>query len=166
MGYGAVALLIFYAAMDHGESPINAIPLLSWVSHWNGVITTILALCGVILGATMTISGVIRRIDDELILSGVSGRAGTFLPLGLILIVLSVLNFYFAAAVYAIITAMQESFTKSMIRVFGAVFIVTALLASIYTPSHIQVFLFGGNVVFVTFVIGWLIGDFFRPEFE
>ena len=164
VGYGIVALLIFYAGLYPGESPLNAIPLLTWVSHWNGTITTILALTGLVLGATMTISGAIRRIDDELILAGVSGRAGTFLPLGLILIVVSVLNFYLAAAIYAIVTAVQESFTQSMLRVFIAVFIITSLLAAIYPPSHLQVFVFGGNVVFITFVIGWLLGDFFRPD--
>jgi tetratricopeptide (TPR) repeat protein len=164
VGYGCVMMLIFYAAIYPGDAPLSFIPFLAWVSHWNATIVTLLGLCGLITGATMTISGAIRRIDDELILAGVSGGGGSFLPLGLLLIVLSVLNFYVAALVYAAVTAIQESFTKSMVRVFCAVFAVTALLSATYTPSHLQVFLFGGNVVFITFVIGWLLGDFFRSD--
>lgn len=164
VGYGAVFMAILYAALAHGDPPLNTVPLLAWVSHWNGTITTLLASCGFVLGATMTVTGAIRRIDDELILSGVAARGGTFLPLGLILVVLSVINFYFAAIVYAIITALQESFTSSMMRVFGVVVGTVALLALAYTPDHLQVLIFGGNVVFVTFVIGWLLGDFFRPD--
>jgi curved DNA-binding protein CbpA len=163
-GYGGVFLAILYAAMFPGDAPNGSVPILQWVSHWNATITTVLGICGFLLGATMTMSGAIRRIDDELILSGVAARGGSFLPLGLLMIVVSVVNFYAAAALYAIVTALQESFTTSMMRVFGAVTGVVVLLAVIYQPDHVQVLIFGGNVVFISFVIGWLLGDFFRAD--
>ena len=163
-GYGGVFLAILYAAMYHGDAPREVAPLLQLVSGWNPTIMTIMAICGLLLGATMTITSAIRRIDDELILAGTGSRGGTLVPMGLIAVVVSVLNFWAAAAIYAAATSVQESFTPTMKRVFGAVAVVVVLLAVVYEPNHIQVLIFGGNVVFLSFVIGWLLGDFFRPD--
>jgi hypothetical protein len=135
----------------------------SLIDKWNVTIWTVLALCGLLLGATMTITGAINRIDDELILSRAEGR-GPHVPIGLLVIVVAILNFYVAAGLYAVMALIQESFGKSMQRVFGAVVLVTGLLAAAYEPGHVQVLLSGGNVVFLGFVVGWLLGDFFRPE--
>ena len=41
---------------------------------------------------------------------------------------------------------------------------VDALFLGEPRPGHWQVLLFGGNIVFLTFVVGWLLGDFFRPD--
>ena len=163
-GYGGVFLAILYAAMYHGEAPREVAPMLGLVSSWNATIMTIMFVCGLLLGATMTITSTIRRIDDELILSGTGSRGGTFVPLGLLLVVVSVINFWVGALLYAGATSIQESFTPTMRRVFAAVATVVVLLAVVYTPDHLQVLFFGGNVVFLAFVIGWLLGDFFRPD--
>jgi curved DNA-binding protein CbpA len=162
IGYAGVFLMLMYAAMYPGDAPRGA-PLIRAVSEWNGTILTLLGLCGLVLGATMTITGAIRRIEDELLLSGI-GRGGNYFPLGLVIVVLSVLNFYLAAAVYTVVALMQESFTQSMRRVFGVVLFVVVVLAGAYSPGHIQVLLWGGNVTFLAFVIGWLLGDAFRPS--
>jgi curved DNA-binding protein CbpA len=162
IGYAGVLMLILYAALYPGRAPIGT-PMLSIISTWNGTIWTVLALCGLLLGATMTITGAINRIDDELILSRAEGR-GPHLPVGLLVIVVAILNFYVAAGLYTVSAVIQESSTKSMQRVFGAVFLATGLLAAGYEPGHLQVLLWGGNVVFIGFVVGWLLGDFFRPE--
>jgi curved DNA-binding protein CbpA len=158
IGYAGVFLMLLYAALFPGEAPRGA-PLIQAVSTWNATILTLMGLSGLVLGATMTITGAIRRIEDELLLS----RVG-HMPVGLIIVVLSVLNFYLAAIVYTIIALMQDSFTPTMRRVFGAVAFVVVVLASAYSPGHLQVLLMGGNVVFLTFVIGWLLGDVFRPS--
>jgi curved DNA-binding protein CbpA len=162
-GYGAAFLLAFWAFVEPGVAPTGT-PLLTVVSSWNAKIVTLLALCGALLGATMTITGVIRRIDDELILSGVGGRGVSYIPMGLLIIVLSVFNFYVAALVYIVLALLNESLTRTMQRVFGAVVVTVALLGLAYEPGHVQVLLWGGNVVFLTFVIGWLLGDFFRSD--
>ena len=164
-GYGLVFFVILWAAIYPGDAPRGGGGvLLSAVSDWNATITVALALVGLLLGATMTVTGTIRRIDDELILSGVSRAGGSYLPLGLLMIVISVVNFYLAAIIYALVTVLQESLTPSMIRVFGAVTVVVGLLALPYPHNHWQVLIFGGNVVFITFVVGWLLGDFFRAD--
>lgn len=158
IGYSGIFLMLLYAALFPGEAPRGA-PLVQVVSNWNATILTLMGLSGLVLGATMTITGAIRRIEDELLLS----RVGN-VPVGLIIVVLSVLNFYLAAIVYTVIALVQDSFTPTMRRTFGAVIFVVVALASAYSPDHLQVLLMGGNVVFLTFVIGWLLGDVFRPS--
>jgi len=162
IGYAGVLMLILYTALFHGNAPMGT-PMLGFVSTWNSTIWTVLAVCGLLLGATMTITGGINRIDDELILTRAAGR-GPHVPVGLLVIVVAILNFYAAACLYAVAAVLQESFTKSMQRVLGAVVLVTGLLAAAYDPGHGQVLLWGGNVVFIGLVVGWLLGDFFRPE--
>ena len=161
VGYAGTIVLILYTALYPGDAP--RIPFfVPLVSEWNVQILTMLAVCGGLLGMTMAISGAINRIDDELILTGASGR-GAHLPVGLIVLVLALINFYFAAAVYVVVALFQESFTKTMQRVFLAAFLATVGLALAYAPGQFQVFLWGGNVVFLSLVIGWLVGDFLRP---
>lgn len=165
IGYAGVFLLMLYAALFPGEAP-RGTPILSIVSTWNATILMVLSLCGLLMGATMTITGAIRRIEDEVILGGISASSTSraFVPIGLLMCVVSVFSFYIAAAIYAIYAMMQDSFTRSMQRVFIAVVAITCALAAVYIPGHFQVLLFGGNVVFLTFIIGWLLGDFFRPD--
>ena len=164
LGYGLTFLLLLYVALiDKGRPLRDAPTFLAPISSWSWTLITVMGLAGLVLGFTMAATMAIRRMDDELVLPGARSSGG-FLPLGLILIVVSILSFYAAALLYAIIGFLQESLTPSMLRVFGAVVIVVLLLTVIYTPGPTQVFLFGGNVVFLAFLIGWVLGDFFRPD--
>lgn len=160
-GYGAVFLAILYVLLYHGEAP-PGIPTLTWISSWNLTIVGTMVLCGLVLGSTMSGTLAIRRIEDELILPSASG-GGPAAPLGAVLIVFSVLSFYAAALVYLLIQYFQEAVTPSVLRAFGAVFAVVCLLSFAYEPGHMQVFWFGGNVVFLSYLVGWAIGDLFRP---
>ncbi|GAB4454817.1 MAG: hypothetical protein OHK0029_09950 [Armatimonadaceae bacterium] len=160
-GYAGVLLMILYVMLFPGEAPRGG-ALIPLVSTWNSTLLTVLISSGALLGATMTITGTIRRIDDELILGSTGGRFAV--PVGLIMIVVSVFSFYLAAVGYAVYAATQEAFTRTIQWAFGAVLLVTLILGAVYTPGHIQVLLWGGNVVFLSFVIGWLLGDFFRND--
>ncbi len=169
-GYGGVFLLLLWATLflsDNSGKLKPFAPDLAPISSWNGPLLFVMALSGVLLGATMAITGAIRRIDDELLLPGsgvASGLRGGAAPLGLLLLVVSVVSFYAAALLYVIVAALQEIAMKSMLRVFAAVITITLLLAAVYDPGHVQVLLFGGNVIFLTFAFGWFLGDFFRPD--
>lgn len=163
VGYAGVFIMILFVALFPGEAPRGK-PLLSLVSTWNETVLLILALSGALLGATMTITGAIRRIDDELILGGSSRGGRSFVPMGLIMVILSVFSFYLAAVIYTAYSASQDALTASMKRVFVAVLAVVGALAAVYAPGHLQVLLWGGNIVFIAFVIGWLLGDFFRAD--
>lgn len=163
-GYVGVFMMILWAALYLPEiNPARGEPLLAAISTWNAPLVTVMALCGLLLGFTMTVTQVIRRIDDELVFTGVRS-GGTFMPLGLIIVLVSLLNFYVAALLHTAISLVQESLTASMLRVFGAVTVIVVLLAAVHKGEFLEVLLWGGNVVFLTFVVGWLLGDLFRPD--
>lgn len=164
IGYGLTFLLILYAALFPGRPLRDAPVVLAPISSWSVTLITVMALIGLVLGVTLAATAAIRRIDDELVLPGARASGGAFLPIGLVLIVVSVLSFYAAALLYTILGFLQESFTPSMARVFGAVIAVVLLLTAVYDPGRSQVFFFGGNVVFLALLIGWALGDFFRPD--
>ncbi|MES2464320.1 MAG: DnaJ domain-containing protein [Armatimonadota bacterium] len=167
-GYGLAFLTVLYGAFFHGDAPNrytgSVSPLLAPVSTWNTTIVVVMAFAGLILGWTMTATLATRRIEDELLLTGASSGGGRFLPLGAVLVVLSIGNFYAAALLYLIVSFFNEAVTPTMLRVFGAVIAVVLALAAFYEPGRGQVLLFGGNVVFLSFLLGWVLGDFFRPE--
>lgn len=164
IGYGLTLLMLLYIAL-FPKLPIGNMPeFFGWVNTWSVSLIVVMALAGLVLGFTLAATAAIRRIDDELILPGARSSQGSHLPLGLILIVVSILSFYAAALLYGIIGFIQESLTPSMVRVFGAVMTVVLLLTVFYSPGPGQVFLFGGNVVFLALLIGWALGDFFRPD--
>jgi tetratricopeptide (TPR) repeat protein len=167
-GYGLAFLTVLYGAFFHGDAPnrFNGAlsPLLAPVSTWNTTIVVVMACAGLILGWTMTATLATRRIEDELLLTGAHPGGGRFLPLGAVLVVLSLVNFYAAALLYLIVSFFNEAITPTMLRVFGAVIAVVLILGIFYEPGRGQVLLFGGNVVFLAFLLGWVLGDFFRPE--
>jgi hypothetical protein len=168
LGYGIAFLTVLYGAFFHGDAPnrfSNTLsPLLAPISTWNTTIIVVMACAGLILGWTMTATLAIRRIEDELLLTGAPSGGGRFLPLGAVLVVLSFVNFYAAALLYLIVSFFNEAITPTMLRVFGVVIGVVLILGAFYEPGHGQVLLFGGNVVFLAFLLGWVLGDFFRPE--
>lgn len=152
-----ILFLIFgYLGPDQGD-PLKHIS--GPVSAWSAKLIFVMGLSGLIVGFLLAATAAVRRIEDELILSG-----GRFLPLGLFVVVVSVFFFYAAALLYTIAGLIQESFSVSMAVVFGAVFAVVLLLTVVYAPGRTEVFWFGGNVIFLSLIIGWFFGDLFRPN--
>ena len=123
-----------------------------------------MSAAGALMGATMTITGMIRRIEDDLILTGSTGPRSA--PFGILVIGIGALFFWAAALVHIAVAVVQEALTPSLLKLYGTVAILTGLFAMVWTadsgPQH--TLLLGGNVIFVSFVVGWLLGDFFRPD--
>jgi hypothetical protein len=88
-------------------------------------------------------------------------------PVGLLLFVSGCLFFYLAGLIYVIIAALQDSFSASIVKLFFATLSLVCAVALLVPPEQAQatrqVLLFGGNVVFVSMMVGWLLGDLFRP---
>lgn len=164
VGYGLAFLSIGYLAVAE-QRPTHAPIFFGPIATWSVTLLAVMAVAGALFGFTMAATAAVRPIGDELILqNGRAGSGGAHVPLGLILIVLSFVSFYAAALLYAVIGALQESLTPSLLRVFGVVIGAVLLLAAVYEPGRSQVLLFGGNVVFLALLFGWFLGDFFRPD--
>ncbi len=166
IGYGLVMMSILYLAMMPPQKQLSeSLLFLGPLATWSIPLLVVMVFAGLVLGFTMAATAAIRRIDDEMILTGVrGGQRGAHLPLGLLLLIVSVLSFYAAALLYGIIAFLQESLTPSILRIFGAVLVVVLLLTAVYEPGRREVFLFGGNVVFLAYLVGWAMGDCFRPD--
>ena len=139
--------------------------ILPFVDSWSLSFIVSMALAGALLGATMTITGAIRRIEDDLLLTGSAGPQTP--PFGLLVIVLGILSFWVAAVVHLGISLVQEALTPSRIRLYGSIALLTLLFAVTWSSiplGSMQTLLWGGNVLFISYLIGWLLGDFFRPD--
>lgn len=157
----ALALTITFVLPQVAGEPLTQLP---WISAWTAPILWAMILSGGILGATLTLTTAVRPLDEELLFSAL-GRARTgSAPLGLVLLLTGGLFFYLAVAIYLLIGALQESVSGSVLRVFVATFVLVCCLA-VLVPAEAgrQILLLGGNVVFISMVVGWMLGDFFRP---
>jgi hypothetical protein len=156
-----LALTITFVLPQVAGEPLTQ---LAWISSWTAPILWAMILAGGILGATLTLMGAIRPLDEELVFPSLMRDRSTGVPLGLLLLLTGGLFFYLAVAVYLLIGALQESVSASVLRVFVTTFVVVCCLA-VLVPLEAgrQILLLGGNVVFISMVVGWMLGDFFRP---
>lgn len=159
--FGALLVLIFTIALDKSARNTQILPI---VTSWSWGYVACLALAGALVGSAMTITGMIRRIEDDLILT--SGAGPRTAPFGIFVIVLGLIFFWAAAILHLAIALLQESLTSSLLKLYGTIGLLTALFALFYTtPGGAgQTLLLGGNVIFIGFVVGWLLGDFFRTD--
>jgi hypothetical protein len=70
-----------------------------------------------------------------------------------------------ALIVYLMLSYFQEAISPSVLGVFAAAFMIT--LGFFFRSSlggGLDTLLFGGNIVFLSMLLGWFIGDLFRPE--
>ncbi|MBC8137418.1 MAG: DnaJ domain-containing protein [Fibrella sp.] len=163
-GYGTTFFLLLSMILFLRDAPVGDGPLpLAFVSKWSGGLLGILMGCGAVLGWTMTVTGAVRRLDDELVFSRV--QSGFVPPMGPVLLILSAISFWAAALVHLLLTVLQEGRIAGILRAFGAVAVVVVITGIFYeADGRSQIFLWGGNVVFLSFVFGWFIGDLFRTD--
>lgn len=91
-------------------------------------------------------------------------------PPSLILGVVALANFWAALALYLGIGASQNAFNPSTSRIVAAVSLVTGVLAMACAMSHAddrqammgQTMLWGGNLVYIGALCGWMVADGFR----
>jgi len=121
------------------------------------------ALCGFLTGAILAGGAWVRPIDQELFFTGVgSPRRG--MPLGILLMVIGALFFPAAILAYIVFAWMREALSHSVLSVLLATALVTLGFLMVTEPAQQQqTLLFGGNVVFVAMMVGWIVGDLFRP---
>ena len=165
-GFFGTFLLLLFVGSYLDKSP-RSTQILPFVSSWSWPFVFSLLAAGALLGSAMTITGMIRRIEDDLILTG-SGSGTKAPPLGIVIILMGLVFFWIAAALHLTIALLQESLTPSLLKLYGAIAFLTTLFAICWSMPNNggagQTLLFGGNIIFAGFVVGWLLGDFFRPD--
>jgi tetratricopeptide (TPR) repeat protein len=160
------AVLLAWLYLSPGE-PIGwlhkSVPVLD---SWSSTLVGMLLAIGALAGFLLSVNGAIQPIDDELVFSGVRAAHGprpAHYPLGMILLGFNFLSFYLAAVTYILVGIVQESLSKSIMYALGTTFGLVLAASLAYSPGPTQVLLFGGNVVLPALLVGWGIGDLFRP---
>ncbi|MCW5937212.1 MAG: J domain-containing protein [Fimbriimonadaceae bacterium] len=130
------------------------------VTEWTASVIAMLPVAGVVLGAGLAASGAIAKYR------AVSGSATMTLPPAVALALLSLVSYWLAAAVYFVVGTRQQTFNRSLSLLLGAVGAVTVLfgLFGMFRSGTLgmQNLVFGGNLVYIGSLVGWLIGDALR----
>jgi tetratricopeptide (TPR) repeat protein len=157
IGLAIVAMACIYIALSR-ETPL--LPTVALVSTWTLGLVVMTFLCGVVVGASLSLGGLVDRFQSLATTS--LGRVSPSIALGTIAIV----NFWAATLLYILLGVSQRAFNYSTSRVVGAVAIVTFMLAIAAAISgHVnafQVLLWGGNLAYMGALCGWMVADSLR----
>jgi len=141
----------------------NEPPLFQWlpiVSTWTVGTIVCLFVSGVTLGASLSIGNLVDRYSE--ISTTPTGRLSSSAALGCV----SMVQFWFAAALYGAIGLVQRGWNQSTSRLIigvGVATLATTFGACLNVGINFsQVFLWGGNIVYIGALCGWIIADAFR----
>lgn len=156
--------IAFFLIMLIGVYPGEPIPLLrkyTPMEHWSWNLIGLMGGAALIVGILLSINGLVRHPDDELTFDTSDGWL--MVPTGFVLLVGSGFLFLGAAAFYLLIGLIQWNISRSILISFAATIGVVLLSALNYAPSRMEVVIFGGNVAFISLLVGWYIGSMFKP---
>ncbi len=165
VGWSFAVLLIMLIAVNPGQ-PISWLnTYIPQINQWSLNLVLLIAAASALVGALLSINGIIRHPDDELIIEVGSGVA--IIPAGIILMIGSGFFFIGAAAIYIVLGLLQGSLSRSVLITFGCVAGIVILSSLMYLESAMtQVLLYGGNISFLSMLIGWYIGAMSKPLSE
>ncbi len=157
MGATVVVLVCAaYVALSHETALAPSVGL---ISSWTLGLVVMLFFAGVSVGCALSLGNLIDRFDS--FGSAASGKTPPALALGSV----AVVNFWAAAALYAILGLTQRVFNYSSTRMMGAVGASVGIIALASSAGRMQpeqVMLWGGNVSYVGALCGWLVTDSIR----
>ena len=153
-------VVLFNAIAVALSSSSNAFLKLPFISTWSFGLMVSLFLSGLSVGAGLAVGNWLDRFTAVTETS--SGSAGPTIVLGIVAMV----NFWVAALMYILIALGLRAFNFSTTRLMLGVSAAVLLLAIACIPSQInpiQTLLWGGNVVYVGGLVGWMATDSMRP---
>ncbi len=157
LGWGTVLFLIALSATVPGE-PAALFRWLPMIATWSWNLLLYLGLAGLLTGFLLSVSRWVSPLEDALPWRSYGAR----LSAGGVLVVLAMLCFPLAALLYTLYGLLQSGLNSSISRTFGAVGALTLLFALAYPHDTLQTLLFGGNLLFLTHLAGWSLGDSFQ----
>lgn len=157
VGAAMVLLACGYLALSH-ELPF--VRELSLISTWTLGLVVSLFLGGVAVGASLATAGLLERLHT--LTMSAAGRPAPTMTLGFV----AAVSFWAAALLYGFLGASQKAFNLSTSRIVLAVAVSTTLMSASAAANGIidgfQVFLWGGNLVYLGSLCGWTVADSFR----
>ncbi|MHB8637390.1 MAG: DnaJ domain-containing protein [Fimbriimonadaceae bacterium] len=158
VGAALVVLASCYLILSN-EAPM--MPGFTLLSSWTVGLVVMLFLCGVFLGASFSVGHLLDRFST--VTTSTIGRLSPSIALAFV----AVANFWAALLMYVAVGVTQGSFNFSTSRLVGAVAGATILLsaASALSSSGLswsQTLLWGGNLIYIGGLCGWMVADSFR----
>jgi curved DNA-binding protein CbpA len=159
---GGLLGLLFYSALVGDSASMSGVWFLSEVPRH--VYLRYLAGCGV-AGATLALAGVLRRLDDELLVDLLDTAAGPVgaPPMGLLVLVGATLNLYFGMVLCSVALLTQDRPGRSTLLGFGATALLGLLFGEAPPEALHQMALWGTGPGFLCLALGWGVGDLLRP---
>ena len=154
---GIVLLAAIYLALGKESALLPGVGL---VSTWTLGLFVMLFLSGVAVGSSLAMGNLLDRF--QALTTTATGKVSPNVALG----VVAMVNFWAAAGLYLLLGTFQRAFNFSTSRVVGGVAAATVLLSLGAGLSDVlssaQVFLWGGNIVYLGALVGWMVADAFR----
>ncbi len=153
----AMAVIIgslFYVAGNPGSFVFGKLPRNYLV---------VAAVDGLLAGLFLTWMHWVKHSDAELFSTTIADPAGTGVaPLGFYLGVAGVVLFYAAIVIYVVIACFEETLSLSVAAVFGFTLVLLAVLTILCPDGRSYLALGGGNVIFTSMLLGWVLGSIGR----
>lgn len=136
---------------------------LPFVDEWTVAHFASMMIVGFLSGAVLASSTLLDTFQRQLVEATV-GTDRFSLPIGLVLGFLGMFFFPLALLVYLAATHFKGGRSPSISGVLAAVVMLTlGFFLAAPEGAQIQTLVLGGNVIFITALVGWLVGDWFRP---
>ncbi|MCB8932067.1 MAG: J domain-containing protein [Fimbriimonadaceae bacterium] len=136
------------------------LPMFSWVSTWTLGLVMSLFIAGLVCGAALSHAELLDRFQAAI--SASAGRPSPTVALAFV----AAVNFWAAGAMYVAIGQSQNAYQYSTSRLVGGTAMATVLLAlAAAMGEHVdplQTLLWGGNLVYLGAVSGWMVADSLR----
>lgn len=156
-GLGLVVLAGIYIALAKEEA---VMPDLKLISTWTLGLIVMLFFSGVAMASSMALDGLLDNFNS--LGKNALGRTSPWVALASIAIV----SFWAATALYVFIGVTRKAFNYSTSRIIACVVAGTCVLAfaaeSTGSISGLQVIVWGGNLVYLGAVCGWMVTDAIR----
>lgn len=155
----AVVFFLMAWPLGRNDTPMG----LGFAPHWTLSHLAFMAIDGVFAGAVLAAAGWLRPPDQELLYQ-TFGVGRLNIPLGLLVIVTALLFYPLALLAYLPVAYRQASVSRSVLTVFAATFFLVLGFTFADPQSQTETLLLGGNVLFPALIMGWFIGELFRPS--
>lgn len=129
---------------------------------WSAGLLFALPVSGAIAGVVCSYTAMVRPARSELMMTSSSRRSRSVVPMGVILVLLSLACFWMAGLLYTVMAITQEALSRSIVAAFVICAIIVLLFAVAVPAAPLGVLLLGGNMVFPAFIGGWALGDALR----
>lgn len=126
---------------------------------WSPGILLGLPAAGFVAGLAGAWSGYLGPARQELLMPAPGAGARSAVPMGLILIMLSLVCFWISGILYLAAAAAQDAVSRSIVFAFMACGAIVALFALVSDINWGATALLGGNLAFPAYVAGWIAAD-------